>query len=315
MIGIGVVLLSAVAAGVLISTGTVSVPGSALNAEGAIDRVLAQYPELESYRETSLPPSSIETEQVGTTWYVGFVQRGSGVPGIVHAECYLVTAAKNVQVVGVFTGTPDAPTESLQLETCKAKMADTEVPPPAATTSTRTFGEVTLALGETAPFPTLSITPTSIAEDSRCPRDVQCVQAGTVRVVAEVQSRSGTTTATLVLNESKTIDTTAITLLAVEPEATATGSTTPEQYRLTFKVMPEGLVIKPKTTAPCYISGCSAQVCSDKEDVVTTCEFKEEYACYKTAACERQRDGACGWTMGAALTACLADARATSTAQ
>lgn len=54
----------------------------------------------------------------------------------------------------------------------------------------------------------------------------------------------------------------------------------------------------------CKITGCSGQLCSD-EDVRTTCEFKEEYACYKTAKCERQEDGKCGWTPTEELVACL----------
>ena len=49
-------------------------------------------------------------------------------------------------------------------------------------------------------------------------------------------------------------------------------------------------------TGGCYVSGCSGQVCSDQKDVVTTCEFREEYACYKQAKCERQLSGQCGWT-------------------
>lgn len=62
------------------------------------------------------------------------------------------------------------------------------------------------------------------------------------------------------------------------------------------------------TLAPCKKSGCSGQVCSDDE-VMTTCEYREEYACYKTATCERQADGQCGWTPTPALASCLSDAR------
>ena len=59
---------------------------------------------------------------------------------------------------------------------------------------------------------------------------------------------------------------------------------------------------------PCYVGGCSSQVCSDQEGVVTTCEWREEYACYQGATCERQASGSCGWTETPALTACLAGA-------
>ena len=59
----------------------------------------------------------------------------------------------------------------------------------------------------------------------------------------------------------------------------------------------------PDATA-CVRTGCSGQVCADS-DVVTTCEWREEYACYASASCERQADGACGWTETPELAACL----------
>ena len=39
---------------------------------------------------------------------------------------------------------------------------------------------------------------------------------------------------------------------------------------------------------------------------VSTCDWKEEYACYKSATCVRQGDGACGWAASPSLDACLA---------
>lgn len=54
----------------------------------------------------------------------------------------------------------------------------------------------------------------------------------------------------------------------------------------------------------CRPTGCSGQVCSDT-DVVTTCEYKEEYSCYASATCERQPSGVCGWTRTQSLDACL----------
>jgi hypothetical protein len=54
----------------------------------------------------------------------------------------------------------------------------------------------------------------------------------------------------------------------------------------------------------CQVTGCSGQICSDKE-VVTTCEYREEYACYQRAVCERQPTGECGWTPSVELTMCL----------
>lgn len=55
-------------------------------------------------------------------------------------------------------------------------------------------------------------------------------------------------------------------------------------------------------------TGCSGQLCADMP-LASTCEFRPEYACYASAACERQSDGSCGWTATPALTACITAAR------
>lgn len=56
----------------------------------------------------------------------------------------------------------------------------------------------------------------------------------------------------------------------------------------------------------CYVGGCSRQVCSENASVITTCQWKPEYACYADATCERQDNGSCGWTQSEELTTCLA---------
>lgn len=63
---------------------------------------------------------------------------------------------------------------------------------------------------------------------------------------------------------------------------------------------------EPPAGAECRPTGCSGIVCSDA-DVMTTCEYKPEYACYKDAVCTRQSDGVCGWNKTPELDACLAN--------
>jgi len=64
----------------------------------------------------------------------------------------------------------------------------------------------------------------------------------------------------------------------------------------------------PPPAGACVVGGCSGTICSEPgNDVITTCEYKAEYACYKAAACAKQADGKCGWTQSAELTACLAN--------
>ncbi len=59
----------------------------------------------------------------------------------------------------------------------------------------------------------------------------------------------------------------------------------------------------------CRPTGCSGEICSDKE-VASTCIYKPEFECYKTAICERAGSGACVWRATTDLSQCLAGARA-----
>jgi len=69
---------------------------------------------------------------------------------------------------------------------------------------------------------------------------------------------------------------------------------------------PTGSECVPNAPAACRKTGCSSHLCSD-QDLISTCEFRPEYACYQQATCERQADGNCGFTPSAALTSCLAN--------
>jgi subtilisin family serine protease len=55
----------------------------------------------------------------------------------------------------------------------------------------------------------------------------------------------------------------------------------------------------------CFIGGGMAQVCAN-EALFGTRQFDPEAVCYQIAVCERQVDGACGWTVTPELTQCLA---------
>jgi hypothetical protein len=55
----------------------------------------------------------------------------------------------------------------------------------------------------------------------------------------------------------------------------------------------------------CFVGGCSGQICSNDPYVVSTCEWRPEYACYKNAKCEIQKDGNCGWTITPEIEECL----------
>ena len=85
---------------------------------------------------------------------------------------------------------------------------------------------------------------------------------------------------------------------------------------------PDGSVFTEKTVQPhvaaspkCVSAGCSSHVCTEESEaanIVTTCEYKAEYACYRSAKCERQMNGHCGWTKTPALDTCLKNPPAVS---
>jgi hypothetical protein len=82
-----------------------------------------------------------------------------------------------------------------------------------------------------------------------------------------------------------------------------------KQYSLPIKFNLTAIETKPANL--CKVGGCSNQICSDTV-VASTCEYSPGYACYKTASCERQPDGRCGWTMTSILAQCLQNARETN---
>ncbi len=81
-----------------------------------------------------------------------------------------------------------------------------------------------------------SITPLQVVEDSRCPTDVQCIQAGTVRVKATLSGELGAYTATLELNKPLVNEEVSITLVSVLPNKLSTHQTDASEYRFVFEV-------------------------------------------------------------------------------
>lgn len=61
-------------------------------------------------------------------------------------------------------------------------------------------------------------------------------------------------------------------------------------------------------TLTCKPTGCSKELCSDKE-MTSICIYKPEFDCYRQATCGAQANGQCGWTETPALKACLEKAR------
>ncbi len=108
-------------------------------------------------------------------------------------------------------------------------------PPPSSNTPTKSV--VSIRLGSSADLSGIKMTPRVVVEDSRCPTDVQCIQAGTVRVSVDFSSSNmATTTQIFKLNEPTTLLGLNITLTEVYPAKLSTVPLTAKDYLLFFNV-------------------------------------------------------------------------------
>lgn len=98
-----------------------------------------------------------------------------------------------------------------------------------------TVGVQPVAIGQSVTVNGVAIGVLELLEDSRCPVDVQCIQAGTVRVRVAIDSLSSDFT--LVLGEPQEINGKKVTLSAVVPaEMRSTTQVDSSDYRFTFTV-------------------------------------------------------------------------------
>ena len=82
----------------------------------------------------------------------------------------------------------------------------------------------------------VTVVPETVLEDSRCPVDVTCIQAGTVRLRAELVSALGKGKQIFILGEPVTTEAEEVTLLRVNPEPRAGAPADPDDYRFVFEV-------------------------------------------------------------------------------
>lgn len=102
--------------------------------------------------------------------------------------------------------------------------------------ATNTGTTVTAKLGQNITFNGVVGTIISVAEDSRCPTDVQCIQAGTVRVNGHFTYGTQAQDVTLGLNQTYSLSGHSITLLQVTPDKVSTKTINPSNYTFTFLV-------------------------------------------------------------------------------
>lgn len=105
-----------------------------------------------------------------------------------------------------------------------------------ATPTPEGVSTISVKLGEEASLEGESLTPLQVLEDSRCPLDTECIQAGTVRILAELSSGLGVSEQIFILGEPITTEVNSFTLAEVDPEMEQGSAVAPEDYVFTFVV-------------------------------------------------------------------------------
>jgi hypothetical protein len=84
--------------------------------DDAVALIKKTYPEFKDYPSDNLPPKRIETIETTDGWRVGMYMEGSGLQGILHADCFLVAKTGSVLKTGFFSG--EGPAKKINLATC-----------------------------------------------------------------------------------------------------------------------------------------------------------------------------------------------------
>lgn len=109
---------------------------------------------------------------------------------------------------------------------------------PIATTTDQLLNTVLLLetrIGATSTAASVSIAPLAL-QDSRCPIDVKCIQAGTVKVRTNLTAGSGTAAQEFALNKPIITGGFTITLVSVGPEKESKKTILGKDYRFVFKI-------------------------------------------------------------------------------
>ena len=119
---------------------------------------------------------------------------------------------------------------------------------PCPSTNTTGTTTVTLQINQSQTVFGTTLTTPVVVEESRCPSDVTCIQAGRVRVVLNIQSPSGNSHNELEVGKSVTTEDLTITLNEVTPYPISTRIIEEREYRFIFTVSKRSPISPPLTT-------------------------------------------------------------------
>lgn len=98
------------------------------------------------------------------------------------------------------------------------------------------LNEILLAFGQSGYISGVQITPQALIEDSRCPTDVNCIQAGLLRLRVSIKSEASLEERTFVLGKVQNIFDKEIVLQAVTPARISTKQIKLSDYLFNFVI-------------------------------------------------------------------------------
>jgi hypothetical protein len=96
------------------------------------------------------------------------------------------------------------------------------------------LGPVTLALGQRGAVGAFRVTPLRVEEDSRCPSQVRCIQAGRVRLAVRIAGPARLRPVMIAGQPTRLGSDSWLTLCAVTPYPVRPGPIGPSAYRFSF---------------------------------------------------------------------------------
>jgi hypothetical protein len=122
-------------------------------------------------------------------------------------------------------------------ETASTTPIEPAVVPVEVVTASTSPEVLNVSLGQTANTINFYLTPLELIEDSRCPADVVCIQAGTVRVRATLVTPTQITERTFTLGMPILLENFTVTLVAVAPEMEGKSKLRAKDYQFSFSIV------------------------------------------------------------------------------
>lgn len=138
------------------------------------------------------------------------------------------------------TPTPIAPAIATSTADLPVQVISTSSSTPVIVTSsstTATSGTITLGVGETTKVAGLTFTLNSFVQDSRCPIDVRCIQAGAVTVNVTARQNGQVQTQNFASDEvPHQFGQYKVSITDIKPDRKSGQELTQQQYRITFRI-------------------------------------------------------------------------------